>query len=113
MASSQAPQPISAAATAAAASDQPAIPDTAAETDSPTNKGGNIPPAHLAIIAAAAAVQREEIPRKHLAIIAAAAHMVLGTSTILRIDQIGRRSAWVAGGRLTHQTSHNTTRRRR
>ena len=105
MATIQAPQPISAATDSA----QPAL--SAVTTKPSLSASGGIPPAHLAIIAAAA-VQCQEVPRKHLAIIAAAAHVMFGTSTILRIDHINRRSAWVAGGRLTHQTSHNSTRRR-
>lgn len=54
----------------------------------------------------------DEIPPEHIAAIAAAVHFLSGETTILRIEADRRGTAWVAEGRLVHHSSHNPIRNR-
>lgn len=49
----------------------------------------------------------DDIPPEHVAAIAAAVHVLFEAGTILHIGDSGTRRAWVSGGRMAHHSSHN------
>lgn len=64
------------------------------------------PPAPVPVAA------NDDIPPEHIAAIAAAIHCLSEEATILHIADDRRRVAWVAEGRLVHHSSHNPIRNR-
>ena len=47
-----------------------------------------------------------QVPPEHVAVIAAAAYAVIGGHRILRIEGVRRGAGWAGEGRLAHHTSH-------
>lgn len=52
-----------------------------------------------------------DIPPEHVAAIAAAVHCLSETAAVVHIQDRRTKVAWMAQGRMAHHTSHNTVRR--
>lgn len=54
-----------------------------------------------------------DVPPEHIAAIAAAMAAVIGPNHIIHIEDRGRAAIWAAEGRMIHQTSHAVVRTRK
>lgn len=54
-----------------------------------------------------------DVPPEHVAAIAAAMAAVIGPNRIIHIEDRGRAAIWAAEGRMIHQTSHAVVRKRK